>query len=593
MIARARANIWWLAGGLALLAFYLWTASSSGSLFDFGEDRSDYYNLLSDGFLDGRLSLPVEPAKELLALQNPYDPAQNGPYRLHDASLYDGKYYLYFGPAPALLLWIPFRLLPFGDMPEALGVALMAFVGTCFAIALLRELTRRFLPSTPGWMVGAGAIAIATAGAMPFTLRRVAVYEVAITAGYLLLFAALWLLATGVLRERLSQRRLAAGSLLLGLAVAARPTMVVPCVLLAVLVVALGRDPRAPSRARLVAVLLGPVAAVGVLLAAYNAARFGSLLEFGQIYQLAGVEVDQKDSYNPAYLGPGLWYYLLARPHLSLGFPYVFAPPGPQSYPGELPAGYDGIEPTIGLLVAAPIVLLLAGAWWALRAQRALRAIVISFAVAGLAIMALVSFTLWGVTMRYEVDFAGLLLIGALLTWFALAPRAGRVLPVAGVAAIAWGAFVGVGVSFTGYYDGLRSAKPGTFEALESVSSPVPTAIAVLKGKTSIVGVTPRPGTDLDDGPGVGRFGIDLPVTGATITILSHTSHRVLLEADIIGSGELTVRSPDTGREVKVPVRNVRDTVELALKRGFNHIELLSPKPGVGLREVQLRELRE
>ena len=40
-------------------------------------------------------SLPVEPDPHLLALPNPYRP--NAPYRLHDASLYKGKYYLDFG----------------------------------------------------------------------------------------------------------------------------------------------------------------------------------------------------------------------------------------------------------------------------------------------------------------------------------------------------------------------------------------------------------------------------------------------------------------------------------------------------------------
>jgi len=55
-----------------ILSFYLWTASSSGNPFQFGKKPRGYYNLLTDAFLAGRLSLLVEPKPELLALPNPH-----------------------------------------------------------------------------------------------------------------------------------------------------------------------------------------------------------------------------------------------------------------------------------------------------------------------------------------------------------------------------------------------------------------------------------------------------------------------------------------------------------------------------------------
>jgi hypothetical protein len=89
---------------VAVASFYLWTTTSSGNPIHFGESKTDYYNLLGDAFLDGQLSLPVKPAKELLALPNPYDPAANAPYRLHDLSLYHDRYHLPWGPTPAVTL---------------------------------------------------------------------------------------------------------------------------------------------------------------------------------------------------------------------------------------------------------------------------------------------------------------------------------------------------------------------------------------------------------------------------------------------------------------------------------------------------------
>src|SRR5271170_3296922 len=61
------------------------------------------YARLADGFLHGQLSLPARPDPRLLVLTNPYDPKANAGLRLDDAVLFNGKYYIYWGPVPALL----------------------------------------------------------------------------------------------------------------------------------------------------------------------------------------------------------------------------------------------------------------------------------------------------------------------------------------------------------------------------------------------------------------------------------------------------------------------------------------------------------
>ena len=211
---------------LALVAgFYLWTATSSANPIRLGGDKTDYYNLQSDAFLHGQLSLLVRPAKELLALPNPYDPVANEPYRLHDLSLYDGHYYLSWGPTPALMLFIPFRALALGDMPENLAVVLFSLGGLLFSVRLLRILLRRFLPDTPAWLEVVAVVALAFSNVAPFILRRPAVYEVAISAGYCFVFVGLYLLASGALAERPSLPRLGLGSLSLGLAWGCRPPL--------------------------------------------------------------------------------------------------------------------------------------------------------------------------------------------------------------------------------------------------------------------------------------------------------------------------------------------------------------------------------
>src|SRR4051794_37275266 len=73
----------------AVVAFYFWTAASSGPAH-FDKSGSNYYGLIADALRHGQLSLRIQPPQGLLDLPNPYDPQANGPFQggLHDLSLY-------------------------------------------------------------------------------------------------------------------------------------------------------------------------------------------------------------------------------------------------------------------------------------------------------------------------------------------------------------------------------------------------------------------------------------------------------------------------------------------------------------------------
>src|SRR5258708_8377921 len=94
-----------------IIALYFWSASSMGYFYRLNYRGHDYYDRLVDGFLSGHLSMAVSPAPELLKLADPYDPEANQPFRLNDASYYQGKYYLYFGLTPAVVLLLPWKLI--------------------------------------------------------------------------------------------------------------------------------------------------------------------------------------------------------------------------------------------------------------------------------------------------------------------------------------------------------------------------------------------------------------------------------------------------------------------------------------------------
>jgi hypothetical protein len=118
--AASRSDLFAFPALLIMLAVYLWFISVSHDL------TSNYYTLLATSFRQGELSLSLRPDPALLELANPYDPAARQGIKVPlDLSLYNSKFYLYWGPAPALLVAIVKPLLP-GQISD--GYLLLAFI---------------------------------------------------------------------------------------------------------------------------------------------------------------------------------------------------------------------------------------------------------------------------------------------------------------------------------------------------------------------------------------------------------------------------------------------------------------------------------
>jgi hypothetical protein len=486
-------------GWVALFSFFLWTSASTEPPFSFPGPNGSYFNLLADAFRHGHLHLLVKPDPRLLRLPDPYDPGANAPYRLHDMSLYHGRYYMQWGPVPALGLYLPFRLLGIGDMNDALACALFASIGSFFAIKLLWYITLRFLPRTPRWMLLLGSAAVVLGSGLPFMLRRTLVYEVSIAAAYAFALAGLYFLASGMLASHRSVWRLALSSALIGLSVGCRQTMLVVAVLpFASLGWVVWRDrPARGALVRLTLALGAPLAVCVLLLGLYNYFRFGSFTEIGQHYQLAGTDVRNRVYGSLSYVLPGSWYYLFARAPITATFPFFHVPPPPGSYPFTPPATWDGLEPTAGILTNVPIAVLALVTWPVLRKRSPTPVVAVAtiLSALGLGLVLLVSYSIWGATMRYEVDFATYLIIAGLLTWFALAQSGNRwvarVSKTLGAALVLWGALFGFSAGLVGYWNTFLTREPGQYDFLVRMTEPVGALLAKLEGKPAILRVAP------------------------------------------------------------------------------------------------------
>ena len=458
-----------------VLWFYAWTASN-GLPFGLGRRQEGYYNLLTRAFLMGQLHLPVEPARELFEIAEPYHWGKNAGYRLHDVSLYRGKYYLYFGAAPAVTLFLPWRLLGLGDLPESLAATIFAFGSFLFAVGLLRHLTRTFLPATPQWMQTAAVVVLGCTNVCPFILRGVDVYQVAITAGSFFLLGSAYLMTTAGGPAPRAWARIAGGSLFLGLAVASRPNHL----LIAPLVLMLAWPALRSAGGRLwvkALTTLVPLGACLLLIGLYNYARFGSFTEFGVRYQLQGIP--PLPWFEPRGLIPGLYFDFVAPLAMSLEFPCFFLD---RWYPGTLPPGYFGPDPNAGVLMHSPYLLILFAAPWLLRrvplaGLPLLRQRVLVLLGIGIGLPVLTSVVAPAATMRYQVDFVSFLIVPALLLWFLADQRGGGrrrlALRAVGALTMAWACLVNVALSLTGYAGTLREENPALFRSLERRVEPL------------------------------------------------------------------------------------------------------------------------
>jgi hypothetical protein len=390
--------------------------------------RTDFHNLVADALVHRQADLRVKPPKGLLKLKHPYDPSANLRYRfgadqLHDLSLYKGKLYAFYGPAPALLLFIPFRVLRVGHLSPTLAALAFCTLGFGFSVLLFRKLTRRFFGELPVWMNCFAILALGLAIPAPFIIYIGRAYEVSIACGFFLLFAGLYFLASGLLSDtRARLVLLALGSAALAGAVGARPNLIAAALFIAVAVTIVFRSSRGnPSRERTaqIAAIVVPYLIIGALLALYNLVRFDSVTEFGARYQLTGADSTKYAYYQLWYIPHGLYYYLLAPARFIGVYPYAYLL---KNVPFVQSNDVYTHEPVVGVLTNIPLLglgLVLTATQLRRLARECRLALltILSALLVAAAIVTGAAFTLRAATMRYTLDFTPLLLIAVLLAW--------------------------------------------------------------------------------------------------------------------------------------------------------------------------------
>jgi hypothetical protein len=613
---------WLLPALVAVIGwFYLWTAIPVWKPSLIGPSSSGYYNLLMRGFTKGHLSLDL-PADPLLAkMSNPSDPAERGEHGLHDASYYKGRYYLYFGAAPVILLFLPFHLLTHAYIDESLAVVFFAFVGLIWSVCLLLAVRRRYFPTVSQFATLGCVMALGLANMMPLLLRRADVWEVPITCGYDCLMAGFF----GLFQALHGSRRaawLAFASASFGMAVASRPTYLFGCGAVLVPIIAYrlerrGDPPDAWDRGyrRLVMAGVYPLAGIGLLMAAYNELRFGSPFDFGFRHLMNGEPVWKEDLFALRFFWYNFRVYAFAPAHWVPYFPYASVAKLPVS-----PAGHLGSEDPFGVLPNIPFVLLsgialvlsVREAPWA----RGLRNFSLAVAIAAIG-TGLATSSFGGAINRYEVDFVPSLVVLACLGWFALVgtigprPTARRLVVAAVAVLLAFSVAFNVLASF-GHNQLLRVEHPALYRRIAHRWNRISLWLGELRGihygpvemevvfpEDKVGQAEPLLVTGCSfmsdylvvhyDGPGRVTFALEHSsyghFLGPQLEIKAGVSHKVLVEmGSLYPPPEHPFFDGLTPAETELCQKTMRVTVDgmLALERDIPFYDAASLQPSIG-----------
>jgi hypothetical protein len=344
-----------------VLFFNAWFANAGNQTGKI--NTTDYYHQQASGFLKGELHLPINVAPELLALSNPYDPYERRLINVPvDVSLYNGRYYLYWGPVPALMVSAA-SLLGAARIVD-LWLALFFVCGIfVIQIFLLLFVWRRYYNDLPKWtfhlsipLIGLG---------IPLVLLRhnydpAKIYEAAITGAQFFFLCGLLAFFTVIVRSSNPNWRFVVVGVFWALAIGTRQIYAIPIgILLLLLVFQIYRICGISTEAIKKLISLAVPMLLGLVgLGWYNWARFGSVTEFGMTYQLAAIDLTANyDSlFSTSYILQNLYNYLLMGWNLDSEFPFVFMVKGneePILSNYFLPDLYNA-QPIVGLLYLFP-----------------------------------------------------------------------------------------------------------------------------------------------------------------------------------------------------------------------------------------------
>jgi hypothetical protein len=458
---------------LTILVLAVYAFFAGDGRFNFrrlGTWQESNYASLAQGFFRGQLNMERWVNPKLIALPYPYDlKSREGIHYEWDVSYLNGKYYLYSSPLPAILGYMPIRILRRGYPPDSFVALFFCAWAFLASVAFARRALAGRALNIPFslWVlfIGLGNVTL-------FVLVTVHMYEVAIVCG--MAMTAMWALALLRYNESPSPGRAAWLSLWLALSIGARPNL---GVLLFVTAFVIKRTRKT------ILGFLAPLAIVALAMLWYNAARFGDPFEFGIRYQLTNIDMSGRKVCSLctfpelARFGNNMQHYLYWPLHMHSKFPFIDAMPARVDRAVSWPTPNGMTEQIIGIAPIAPLMMLgtlLAIVLALMRGPKDLGTRSALQVMSGAWLIVFGLSTCWWIVARYSLDFMMLMSVAAVVCIetivTSLRATTIRIGPLRAIVATlaCYSIVIAILLGFAGPGDGFKRANPAVFERVSS-----------------------------------------------------------------------------------------------------------------------------
>lgn len=384
-------------------------------------DHHRQYQKLAESFAQGKVYLLEEPSQVLQEMDNPYDydyrvklTSEAGQWFLWDHAYYEGKYYVYFGVVPAVLLYFPYYLITGTHLHNYQVVFLGAVLMVLALMGIVSQMIKRWFPQTSVgvWYLLSELLVLGCG--LIYICKRPDLYTVPIIMGLALGLLGFWSILCAEKEGRLSTFHIALGSLCTALVAGCRPQLFLMVMLSAVFLskyIFSFSYLKSKEGIRNMAAYAFPMLIVAGLLMWYNHARFGSAFDFGANYNLTFNDMRRR-GFVTDRIPLGIWAYLLAPVRMILTFPFVEANFFSTNY-----LGVTISEATYGGIFAVNLFVWLCPALLAYRKRmtRNKAAAIAYMSMAIALVIVIVDTEMSGILMRYVSDFSVFLLFAAVI----------------------------------------------------------------------------------------------------------------------------------------------------------------------------------
>lgn len=285
------------------------------------------YAKLAKAITDGHLYVDTADAEITALADKLVSWGQEDERVMFDYALFNGKYYVYFGILPELMLYLPYRLISGADMTDAASLLIITAILIPGLYMLSREIIRHFFKTTPLALHILLVMAAVFGSSLPAVLSEPLVYTVAILSGVaFVIWGCFFLLRAFPFTEH--PLLVAFGSSCMSLAVACRPTLLLYSLIMVPFSAFSYKEYHKQglrSKKAFVAVisLMAPYMVVAGVLMFYNQIRFGNPFQFGMIYNLTAVPSKQPAVDFFEMFPIAIYEYLFKTPTFEHFFPFV------------------------------------------------------------------------------------------------------------------------------------------------------------------------------------------------------------------------------------------------------------------------------